>query len=424
MMAILSTLNYGLVLIYGSLLSVDFSGGFTRKKERWSVILLIIFTLSLQIFSGYNFGVDFTFKIYPLIGHLPMVILLIIVFKRSLGVALVSVVTAYFACQLPRWIATVIEYFFQVREAYLVAYTVSILIFFFILRKYFVKPVNQAMTYSKKSLVLFACLPLMYYLFDYITRIYTNALYQDIRIISEFLPAAMVLFYILFVVLYHYEVQQRSKIEFENTMLAMGLEQAASQIQNIKKNQELSQIYRHDLRHHLSLINTLCTSGDLIEVKDYLKTVGNDLENSTPRYYCQNEMVNLILSSFAQKALKEGVFLKIEAEVSENLSISKTELCAILSNGLENAITATRKVFTKERIVKIHCFTNKGNLLIHIENPYEGEIIMGGGLPQSNVEGHGFGVRSIELLSKKHDGYCSFMAEANYFSLKVVLPLG
>ncbi|MEG2118860.1 MAG: ATP-binding protein, partial [Pseudoflavonifractor sp.] len=121
---------------------------------------------------------------------------------------------------------------------------------------------------------------------------------------------------------------------------------------------------------------------------------------------------------------KLGVVLKVEANLPQEIALSETELCAILSNGLENAVTATAKFTSGEKIVMVHLSLHRGNLLLSMENPYEGEVRMENGLPQSTAPGHGFGVRSIEMLTRKHSGYCSFTAEGGLFTLKVVLPLG
>mgnify|MGYP001323223248 FL=1 len=108
----------------------------------------------------------------------------------------------------------------------------------------------------------------------------------------------------------------------------------------------------------------------------------------------------------------------------QNLSISETELCALLSNGLENAIEAAAQVEDEKlRKVRISCQTHKGNLLISIENIFTGQLTMENGLPQSNREGHGFGVKSIAMIADKYNGYFSFEANGEICTLRIALPL-
>ncbi|MDD4239694.1 MAG: GHKL domain-containing protein, partial [Desulfotomaculaceae bacterium] len=65
----------------------------------------------------------------------------------------------------------------------------------------------------------------------------------------------------------------------------------------------------------------------------------------------------------------------------------------------------------------------KGNLLIFIENSFAGELAMENGLPQSLREGHGFGVKSMAMIAERYNGYCSFEAKSEIFTLRIVLPL-
>ncbi|WP_283625042.1 ATP-binding protein [Clostridium butyricum] len=421
---VLTTFNYALVLIYGVLLTVDFANEYITKKQRYFIFFFITLLLLTQTFCGFIFGLSFTQKIYPFISHVPLVLILVIYFKKKLAIAVVSVLTAYFYCQLPRWVGSIAEFVFGVRLAYLIVYTVSIVIFYFILKRYFSIPAYYAMTYSRRSLFLFGCLPLFYYLFDYLTTVYTDMLYEGVTIIAESLPAAMAMFYILFIVMYHNEVQKRNKIELYNTILSMQLAQTSNDIQNVKRSEEVSRIYRHDLRHHLSLLYAFAESGNIDKIKDYLLQTKKDLDNITPIIFCENDIVNLLLSFFDNKAKKVNITLITKVKLPKNLDIPDTEFCSILSNGLENAIAAVSKIDDVSlRTVHLNCFINKNKLLIMIQNSYLGEIQKKDGIPASLQDNHGFGCRSIVMIAEKQKGFATFETEENIFTLRVILPL-
>lgn len=420
----LERLNYILILIYGVLLSVEFSGGYTTKKRRWLICLMIAVILLIQIACSLTFGLAFTKRLYPFISHLPLVLVLIFGFRKKPGVAAVSVLTAYFCCRLPRWVASIAEFVFPTEMAFLSVYAVSIIFFYIALKRYFTKPAYYAMTYSQKSLFIFGCLPLFYYIFDYATTVYTDMLYRGIKMIAEFLPAAMVLFYVLFIIMYHNEVQRRNQIELDNAMLSMQLEQTSNDIQSAKASQEMSSIYRHDMRHHLSLLYSFAESGNMEKIKTYLLQEQRELDNITPIVFCENDTVNLVLSSFESKAKKAGVTLVTEANLPEKLVIPETELCSVLSNGLENAIAAASKIEEKSlRTVRVNCSTNRNKLLILIQNAYIGSIQRNDGVPTSMQAHHGFGCRSIVAIAEKRKGFATFETEGDIFTLRVVVPM-
>lgn len=425
MEVILGIINYAFVLLYGVLLTVSFAGGCSSKKERRKLAALCIVILTVQLICYALWGLAKTKKLYPLISHLPLFLLLVFVLKKPWGVALVSVLTAYFCCQLPRFIGTLTLYLFGTELSYQVGYLLSVAPLYFFLRRYFTMPAYHAMTYSKKSLFLFGGLPVFYYLFDYGTTVYTNALYSGIKMISESLPAAMTLFYVAFVAVYHEEMQRRNQLERDNAMLAAQSERAKNEISALQQVQQQTSIYRHDMRHHLSLLSGYLELGELDKASEYIQQAQADIDKIVPKQYSENNAVNLILSSFATKAALQGVTLSAEANIPAALPLSDTELCALLSNGLENAVFAAAQVDgDAERTVRVNCQPHKDKLLIYIRNPYQGTVTMRNDLPEGSRSGHGFGVKSIKLIVEKHLGYCSFEANNGLFTLKVVLPLG
>lgn len=51
------------------------------------------------------------------------------------------------------------------------------------------------------------------------------------------------------------------------------------------------------------------------ELKEYLRTAQSDIDSITPVRFCENETVNLILSSFATKAKQANIQLAIDAKL-------------------------------------------------------------------------------------------------------------
>lgn len=425
MVSVLVLVNSTLVFLYGFFLNVSFAGGCETKKDRRIIGVLCATIWVVQVLSWRIFGFTATWRLYPLISHIPLTLTLVFALKKPLGVSVASMLTAYFCCQLPRWVATLFFALFGTEIAYQISYSLIIFPIFFLLNRYFTAAAYKAMSYSKRSLLLFGGLPAFYYLFDYLTRVYTNILYDGIRMISEFLPAAMALFYVVFVTVYHDEVQRRNKIELENSMLAMQFEQAKNDIFILGQMQEQTAVYRHDMRHHFTMINGYLESGESEKATQYIKSAKHDIDRITPKHYCENVAINLVLSAFSDKGEKLGVTLSIEANIPDVLPIPETALCTLFSNGLENAVIAAAQITDeKQKTVRVNCQIHKGNLLIYIKNPYQGEIAFRDNLPKSDHPGHGFGVKSIKLIADMHGGFCSFEAKDSIFTLKVVLPIG
>ena len=72
MMELIFLLNYIVVNLFGSILSVAFSGIRKSDKQRKWIVLLVGITLTLQGIIYYLFEVQVVQFFYPLRSHLPL----------------------------------------------------------------------------------------------------------------------------------------------------------------------------------------------------------------------------------------------------------------------------------------------------------------------------------------------------------------
>lgn len=422
-LTLLDIFNYGLVLIYGLFLSTNIAGGWENQQQKRLIFMLCPLFLLIQALCCLILGIGTAKQLYPLIVHLPLILILTFVLKKRAGVALVSVCTAYLCCQLPRWVSLVFTTLTGSVLAGEISYTLAIFPIYLLLRRFFSHVAHDAMTYSSQTLFLFGSLPLVYYVFDYATVIYSNALYAGIPALTEFFPTALIIFYVAFLAAYHAQTQKRTQAELQKTMLEIELKQAGAELESLQRIETQTAVYQHNMRHHLAAISGFLTTDRPQQAEEYIKKVQADVESITPRRFCENELVNLLCSSFVSKAEHQNIHLLVEAKLPKNLSISGTELCSILSNGLENALRAVSTLEEASKYIELYCGMSANKLLIEIKNPYVGEVIMRDGLPISVREGHGYGCRSIRSIAEQHNGLCSFETEKGIFTLRVILPV-
>ena len=417
-------INYGLVLIYGLFLSADISGGWENKAQKRLIFILCPAFLLVQGFCWIIWDIGTVERLYPLITHLPLVLILIFALKKTVGVAAVSVSIGYLCCQLPRWVNLATTALSSSALAGEICYTLSIVPIFFLLRRWFVRPAHEAMIGSTRSLALFGSLPIAYYIFDYATSVYSEALQVDIQALNEFLPTALILFYVLFLTAYHVQAQKRLQAELHQSLLETELKQAQSEMETLRRIEKQTAIYQHDMRHHMTMLSSFLAADNPRQAEDYIKQVQANVEAITPKRFCENEIVNLLCSAFASKAEQSGVRLKITAKVPMALSVSDTDLCAVLSNGIENALRAAAELEEPYKWAELYCEIKHGKLLIEIKNPYAGEVSMQNGLPTTDRTGHGFGCSSIRTITEHNRGLCTFESEQGVFTLRVILPVG
>ena len=420
---ILGGINCGLVFFFGASLSVSIAGGCRSRREWVLLAALCPVFLTLQALSWLTLGLDTTKQLYPLLIHLPLLLALIFGLKRPVMVSLVSICAAYLCCQLPRCAGIITAAITGSALVGQIIYAVALAPIFFFLLRYFVPSARDTMIQSPRSLFLFGGLPMIYYVFDYTTAIYSDLLYSGSAVVAELLPTAVGLLYMVYTTAYRQQLQRQTQAELLNSLMAGQLKQAGTEIASLRQAEAQAAAYQHDMRHHLTAISGFLAADRPRQAEEYIRQVQSDIEAITPKRFCENELVNLLCSSFSAKAERMGVRLTLEAALPGSLSISDTELCALLSNGLENALNAVVALKENRRWVEFYCGIRLDKLLIEIKNPYAGQIVFRDGLPVSARPNHGHGCRSIYTISQSCRGLCEFKAEDGIFTLRAALPM-
>ncbi len=408
--------RYFIALLFGIAVAVSFAGMARTRRNILTLGCFAVFLFIFQIISLQSWGMEKTIRIYPLLSHLPVVIFIMVYLKRSWLIALTSMFISFLCCQPPRWIGTVAGEIFNSASIDHMGYIIAVILMYYFLQKYVIESARHLMERSIKSCLLFAAMPAFYYLFDYGATVYTNFMYSGARVAVQFMPFATAVFYLVFVLLFHAEMQKQVNMQRERDILDRQLKQAQIEFATMQQMQENALAYRHDMRHHFALLQGLASEGQIEEIKKYLQIATSDMDAITPIRFCGNETVNLILSAFVNKAKLADTELVIDAQLPDTLPFSDTELCSLLSNALENAIQATEKIAnSNERRIKLRVFSKNNKLCIDICNRYQMEPIFHQGIPISKEPGHGFGTKSMIHIVEKHGGVFQFAVEDDWF---------
>ena len=214
-----------------------------------------------------------------------------------------------------------------------------------------------------------------------------------------------------------------TRAEYTKEIQSQQLDAVKAQVSILNESHAKTAIYRHDMRHNLAAIDALLSTNNIQQAREYIRDVQTGIDSLTVRHYCENNMANLLISSRVDHAAGLGIRLEVDAVIPEELGISDVELCAILLNGLENALHAVAEMDSPHKWIRLYCGIRQGNLLIEIKNPYMGQINIQDGLPVTVREDHGYGCKSIRAVAQRHRGFSLFEAEDGVFILRVGLPL-
>ena len=419
----ISILNNVSVSFFGGILSASFCDALgTRKKRCIFVCCMLLFPL-LQGLVYFRWGSEFMREIYPLVVHFPLLLLLYALTGRLLW-PLFSILTAYLCCQLRRWIAlfaiAILSGGQPMQNFFELLLTLPLLL---LLLRYTSPLVRQLSGYPAKTQCQFGAIPVVYYIFDYITSVYTDLLASGDPVVVEFMPFVCCAAYLVF--LLYNSVKERTQNQLKQAQKSLGIQlnQAVREIDALRESQMLASQYRHDMRHHLQYVSACIENGQEDQAQAYISGICKEIEAQKVERYCENEAANLILSAFAGRAKKEGIEIKVKGSLPPFILISDSDLCVLLSNALENALHACQSLAAAKEtcVIDVQFYNRDGRLFLQIENPCGDHIPFENGMPVSHEPGHGIGVQSICAIVERYGGMCTFLVQNHHFILRLSL---
>lgn len=201
------------------------------------------------------------------------------------------------------------------------------------------------------------------------------------------------------------------------------LKKQRDEVQNIYQTMRA---WRHDYHNHMQSIKALLEMGKKKELSDYLDNLEKDLDSIDIAIRTGNVGLDAILSSKVSIARKNNIDVNCTAKVPSELKITDVHLCAIVGNLMDNAIEACEKIpeGAAPRFIRIYIGLFKSQLYISVSNSTcEKHRRRLNELVTSKLGEHGFGLRRIDKLAEKYDGYVNRKNEPGIFATEVMLPL-
>lgn len=419
---LLQFINYGFVLLFGIIASL-YLADINFLDNKISYIVTILFFSAAQILFFSIKGETLLYKCYPLLIHIPLILLIWLVFHRDLYIATISVLSAYLMCTPRKWLGTLAASFFHGSPlvSNIVSICMTIPLLYLVIR--YIAPYIIRLKYeNKKTLLLFFLLPLSYYILEYAFTVYTDLLYTGGPVIIDFMDSFIVLFFFILSMVSLDFADKKSAAERENLLLTTAAAQAQKEIAQLSASQKQAAIYRHDLRHHMIFLQNCIIENKSDQALEYIHQICTDMDNSRVIRYCENDALNLILSSYADLAKNSGIDLQFLVTATNFARFQITDLCSLFANALENAIHACEKIpSSKKRYIILKVYEKNNRICINIANNYIQNPVFENEIPISHEADHGIGVKSMVSVVEKYHGVYGFFAEKGEFRFQASL---
>ena len=408
-------------MLFGIFLSAFFLGVKKDKKNVGKLLLLAVISGGLYMVCASVLGPEMVDQIYPLIVHVPLLLMLVLYYKFRPLPSLISIFTAYLCCQCSNWMGLLALSVTGEEWCYYACRIVVTLVVFWVLYRYVCQTTTMLFAKTDRELLIIGSLPLVYYIFDYATTKFSKLLYTGNRAVPEFLGFAICLSYLFFLLIYFREYEMKSKAEQYNELIRMQMNSFQAEMVSTRKSEQRMSILRHDTRHHLSVLRTLIQQGETDKSLEYLNEVSQTYDDTVIKTYCKNEMVNSVLSIYNTRFEEQRIRWDVQVRIGEKLPCSEMMFCAILSNVLENALHAVQELPQKKRLIQLSLSEKSGHLLLMAKNTVRNAPVFNDGVPVTERSGHGLGARSIVYYVEKLNGQYQFFMENGDFVVRIIL---
>lgn len=230
---------------------------------------------------------------------------------------------------------------------------------------------------------------------------------------------ALLIYYIMLMM----DGQLAKNLQLEEEQHYRDLEHVA--FQTLQERMEETRRMRHDLRHHIHMVNYYLEEKNYDKLQEYVNAYRESIPDMERIRFCDNRIVNNIIFYFASQAMEQKIDFQAQLVVAEQLNVTDHEIAVLLGNLLENALDACMEQKETERRIIVKGKGDARSLIFTIDNTCENEIKRNkkGELLTTKPQGNGIGVNSAKKIVDRYNGFFSADKRGEMFCVSFMLDL-
>lgn len=211
--------------------------------------------------------------------------------------------------------------------------------------------------------------------------------------------------------------KDRKLNEYQNALV----EQHYAEVENIYRTMRG---WRHDWHNHIQALCAQLDSGEYEKARNYLDEINQSILTIDTVLKTGNTMADAILNSKISLMKSKEIEVEAQAQVPASLSVPDVDLCIIIGNLLDNAMEACAKLEPENRFVHIYIHVKGPMLYMSFTNSAgKKQHKIGNLFLSSKGSDHGFGLKRVDALVARNNGYLTRASEDGGYTTEVTLPL-
>lgn len=219
----------------------------------------------------------------------------------------------------------------------------------------------------------------------------------------------------LFCILFSYKkLQQNFRLSTEISLLEQEEHSLNQYVEEAKTRYDETKSFRHDIRNHIAVVKNLLQSGKLEEAVSYMEDMDDMAEKMSFPCSTNNPVVDILVGNKLGIAKSMGIDVDCSLLLPYPCSLKDIDICIILSNALDNAVQAVKRLDAgMEKYIHVSGRIQGDFLMMEIENSFHGK----------GAFKKGTGLSNVKKVAEKYGGAMSIETQENKFVLHVLLIL-
>lgn len=180
---------------------------------------------------------------------------------------------------------------------------------------------------------------------------------------------------------------------------------------------------RHDFRQTIYALTELSSEKNYQAIDEYLRHYKESIPQKEMVDFCDNQPLNALFNHYYRKAETANIKAELKIAIPDTLNIDTIDLCSIVGNILENAITACGDIPEKDRFIRLIISEEQNReLYIALSNSFNGTVRqIKDRYLSTHKGGNGIGLLSVATTAAQYNGTAEFFHDNCVFYSNIML---
>lgn len=212
--------------------------------------------------------------------------------------------------------------------------------------------------------------------------------------------------------------------KYKNILLERQIKQYKNEFLVVSESQKRAEGLRHDLKHHILILERLARNKNYDEILKYLKDMMKFMKSENCYISSGNRDIDSILNYFIEIAKIQNISVMPEIKIGKEMKIDLFDINVILGNLMENAIEGALE--SSEKIIMLSMELDRNILYIQVKNSFVNRVNIFNDTIVTNkkdAKKHGFGLKNIIYILEKYNGLLDIDYDEKYFEVNIMIYL-